>query len=302
MVGVAEWPAAGQAVVAEEARDRGDHAHAQCFLWRKRRQNAGQARGQHRLAGARRADHQQVVAAGCGELEGALGGFLPLDVAQVGIVRGRRQRRRPGRRLKLRALEVIDERQQVGRRHDFAAAGPGGLGTVGRRADQAALAGVGADGGRQHARDRYQRAVEAELAERDVGREIVRRQHLHGHQQAERDGEIEVAALLLHVRRREVHGDPPHRHGQPEPGERAAHPLPAFRHRLVGETHHRERRHARADVNLHVDRQRLDALEGDGLDVGNHAASGLTRPLDVRRAYVLGRLHIRIGMIAQPPQ
>ena len=168
---------------------------------------------------------------------------------------------------------MVDERQQVSGCHDLAATGPGGLRAVGRRADQAALARVGADGGRQHARHRYQRAVEAEFAERDVGDEIVRRQHLHRHQQPERDRKVEVAALLLHVRRREVHDDPPCRQRQSETGERAAYPLTAFRHRLVGKAHHHERRHSPADVHLHVDRQRLDALEGDGLDVGNHGAT-----------------------------
>ena len=162
---------------------------------------------------------------------------------------------------------------QIGGRHHLAAAGPGGLGSVGGRTDQAAFACVGADGGRQHARDRDQRAVEAELAERDVGGKILRRQHLHRHQQPERNGKVEVAALLLHVRRREVHRDPPHRQRQAEAGERAPHPLPALTHRLVGESHHRERGQASADMHLHVDRQRLDPLEGDGLDVGNHAAT-----------------------------
>ncbi len=51
---------------------------------RQRRQQAGQALRQHRLARARRADEQQVVAAGRGDLQRALGVLLALDVAQVG--------------------------------------------------------------------------------------------------------------------------------------------------------------------------------------------------------------------------
>ena len=45
---------------------------------RHRRQQAGKPLRQHRLAGARRADHQQAVAAGGGDLERALGGGLAL--------------------------------------------------------------------------------------------------------------------------------------------------------------------------------------------------------------------------------
>ena len=213
------------------------------------------------------------MTAGSGHLEGALGRLLPLDVAEIGIARGRGERRRLGRRLKLRSLEVVDEGQQVRGRHDLAASGPGGLRAVGRWANQAALAGVGADGRGQDASHREQRAVEAEFAERDVGGEIVCRQHLHRDQQPERDGKVEVTALLLHVRRCEVHRDPLRRQREPETGERAAHPLPALRHRLVGKAHHHERGEARADMHLNVDRQRLDALEGDGLNVGNHGTT-----------------------------
>ena len=46
-------------------------------------QDARQPPGEHRLARARRADHQQVVAAGRGYLERALGVLLPADVGQV---------------------------------------------------------------------------------------------------------------------------------------------------------------------------------------------------------------------------
>ena len=69
----------------------------------------------------------KLWAACSSEFEGALGRLLPLDVAKVGIVRGCCKRCRHWRRLKLRTLEMIDERKQVGGCHDLAAAGPGGL-------------------------------------------------------------------------------------------------------------------------------------------------------------------------------
>jgi hypothetical protein len=61
------------------------HAHG--------RQQAGKALRQHRLARARRAHHQQAVAAGRGDLQRALGAGLALDVGQVGIVRAWRPAR-----------------------------------------------------------------------------------------------------------------------------------------------------------------------------------------------------------------
>ena len=50
----------------------------------QRRQDAGEPLGEHRLAGAGRADHQNVVAAGGGDFEGALRRGLAADVAEIG--------------------------------------------------------------------------------------------------------------------------------------------------------------------------------------------------------------------------
>ncbi len=63
-----------------------DHRDFERFACVERRQQAGQARGEHRLAGARRADHQKIVAAGGCDLERALGRLLALHIAQVGRV------------------------------------------------------------------------------------------------------------------------------------------------------------------------------------------------------------------------
>ena len=51
---------------------------------------------------------------------------------------------------------------------------PGGFGAAGGGADQAFAAGIGADGGRQHARDRGDRAVEAEFAQHREARRARR--------------------------------------------------------------------------------------------------------------------------------
>lgn len=56
-----------------EAADGVDGGGLLRLLLAERRQNAGQAAGQHALAGAGRADEQQVVAAGGGDLQRPLG-------------------------------------------------------------------------------------------------------------------------------------------------------------------------------------------------------------------------------------
>ncbi len=119
---------------------------------RQRRQHARQALGQHRLARARRADVQQVVAAGGGDLQRPLGVLLALDVAQVGAAR-RRRSSGPGfggpsiwvpRKWLTRAISERGAR--IG-----GLAGPGRLGPAGLRADQAQAHGAGGDRGRQGA-------------------------------------------------------------------------------------------------------------------------------------------------------
>ena len=81
------------------------------FLERRRGQDGRQAAGQHGLAGAGRAEHQDVVRARRGDLEGPLGVRLPAHLAEVdlaaalGIRRQRRRRRRDQRAL---AVEVLD--------------------------------------------------------------------------------------------------------------------------------------------------------------------------------------------------
>ena len=136
----------------ELAGDRGDHRHFEQLARRERRQDRGQPARQHRLAGAGRADHQQVVAAGGGDLERALGGLLALDVGEVGQTPGRIRRCPARAATDLRAREMVGDGDQAPRREDrHVAARPGRLRPAGGRADQAAAEGVGGDRGRQHA-------------------------------------------------------------------------------------------------------------------------------------------------------
>jgi hypothetical protein len=83
MVRVAKRPLTQQSAAFQRAGYGVDHRDFECLGWRQGWQNAGQALGQHRLARPRRADHQEVMGTGGGDLEGALGGLLALDIHQV---------------------------------------------------------------------------------------------------------------------------------------------------------------------------------------------------------------------------
>ena len=143
----------------------------------ERGQDGGQAAGEHRLARARRADHQDVVAAGGGDLERALGVSVAAHVA-----RSRRRRRRgtarqapasaAGRIDVALAVQVLDGVVDGAHRDDVDACDDGGLGRVvggheerprRRCARQCSATGSTPRTGRT-------RAVERQLAEDDATR------------------------------------------------------------------------------------------------------------------------------------
>ena len=87
VVGRAEGAMGDEAVVAvEDAGDGVDLGGLEGFFEAQRREDGGQALGEHGFAGAGRADHEDVVATGGGDFESALGYVLAADVAEVGLV------------------------------------------------------------------------------------------------------------------------------------------------------------------------------------------------------------------------
>jgi hypothetical protein len=96
---------------------------------------------------------------------------------------------------------VIEERDEVGRGHHLDVAGPGRLAALVGGADQAEAARRGVEGGEQHAGRRRDAAVEAELPDRDVAGEQLAIDRAHRGEQAERDRQIVVGALLGQIGR-----------------------------------------------------------------------------------------------------
>src|SRR3546814_4758957 len=78
---------AQQLAAFQRSGDRGDHRHFQRLGRRQVRQYAGQAGGEQRLAGPRRAAEKQIVSARRRNLQRALGAFLPLVLRQAGAAR-----------------------------------------------------------------------------------------------------------------------------------------------------------------------------------------------------------------------
>ena len=200
----AERPPVGQRPALDLAGDRGDHGDFQKLGRRQWRQDRRQPRRQHRFAGAGRADHQQIVAAGGGDFERPFGAFLAFDFGKVErrAVHFEDFRLRP--RQHLRALEMVGELNERRGSDDLDfGARPGRFRPAGRRAHQALAARIGPDGGGQDAGHGRDRTVEPEFAQhRETGQRIVRNGADRRHQ-AQRDRQIIVATFLGQIGRRQ---------------------------------------------------------------------------------------------------
>jgi hypothetical protein len=267
---LAKRPAADERAVTQLAGDRMDHRHLKGLRRCERRQQSRQACRQHRFAGAGGTDHQQVVAAGRGDLDRPLGRLLALDVSEVGMPRPVDLQLRCRRRQHLVAFEVIDEGEQRRRRQHRDGAGPGGLAALRLGADQSLAAAARMHRRRQHAGYRRHLAVEAEFAQRDIAGDRVLGDDPHRCQQAERDRQVEMAAFLQQIGGGEVDGDPLRRQAEPHRRQGCAHPLAALGDGLVGQADDGEGRHPVRHLHLDGDVEDVDALEGDGADARDH--------------------------------
>ena len=132
--------------------------------------------------------------------------------------------------------------------------------------------GDGLHGG-DHARDRTHRAVEPQLAHRRPALDASGGKLVVGGQQRQRDGQVEAAADLAHVGRREVDGDPfrgPGATGREQGGAHAVARLTAGR---VGQPDDGEARQPGRGVHLDRDGLALGPEDRGGTDGGEHDGS-----------------------------
>ena len=264
----------------QQPADAVDLRRLQRLVGRERGEDAGHAPREHRLARARRPDHERVVPTGRGHFERALGVLLPAHVGEVdGVGRGGVVLRLADVR-RAAALAVGQERERLGERADAVDLQPvhgGGLGGVLFRHDDGAVAALPRlDGHREDAADGAQRAVERELAadEHLVQHRLRDPARARG-EEAERDGQVERRALLAHVGGGEVHGDGAARHGEAGVLERGPDAVAALAHGAVGQAHHGPPRQVGFDVGLDLDGQRVDSEDGAAPDTAEHGGQGL---------------------------
>ena len=277
--GARNGPLGGEPPVADAGRavDLGD---LERLLEARRRQDPRQPPRQHRLARARRADHQQVVAAGGGDLERALGVLLPAHVGQVGRRRAspRRDRRRPGAPARAPSARGAGRRaaSSVGIALTSIPSTSAASARVRVRHEQAPVPRARARRARRSSVPRTGRSSplsESSPHERAV-LELLGRHLPAGGEQPDRDREVEARARLAHVRGREVHRQPLLREVEPRVEQRRPHALARLPDRPVRQAHEREGGQPAPHVHLDGDLLGVDPVEREGGDRGEHPARG----------------------------
>ncbi len=234
------------------------------LLDRQRRQQPGEPLGEHRLARAGRAEQEQVVPSGGGDLDGGAPGRLPGDVGEVGQRRGvvgRLGHRVVGDRL---AAQQGEQLAQRGDPDGVDAGQQAGLGEVGPRHDDPLHPGPGRDqDGRQHPADRADLTVEAELAEQHDAVERRRRQHPGRGEHGRRQGQVEAAAALGQRRRRQPEGDALGRPLLAGVDDGGAHPVAGLAEGGVGHAGDGQAGQALREVGLDLDQRAVEPDERD---------------------------------------
>ena len=240
-----------------------DRRHLQGLVPLQGRQQAGQARRQHAFAGAGRPAHQQGVPAGGGDLQHPLGRRLATDLRQAGalagVVAGWRRggvARQADIPLQVRAqLGEAVHRQGVG-------AGQGGFVAVARRHHQSMPGAGRRQGAGQDRRHRAQRPGQGQLTDPFHVLQFHPPQLAAGEQDAHRDRQIETAAVLGQVRRRQIDGDALLGKAEAAVDQRRAHPVLALADRGVGQADHGEAGQPRAQMDFNAHRYGADPQGG----------------------------------------
>ncbi len=212
------------------------------------------------------------MAAGSRDFERAFGAFLALDIDKVRQIGGRCAHGRLRARHDLRAAEMVGKRDQAAGGQDIdAGACPGRFRATLCRADQPLSDCVGADGCRKRTGDGCKRSIEVQLADHHIIG-----QHIPGYgtercHQSDGDREVEMAAFLGQVRRGEIDRDLLGRHGEAGGVQGCLHPLAAFGHCLVRQPDDMHAELARADHDLHIDRNAFNALKCYRSDTRDHS-------------------------------
>ena len=210
-----------------------------------------------------------------GDLQRPLGLALALDVAEVLGELAAADQRLIGHGAQRRDGQIAGQvayRLQQGRRGKYlraldAADLPGVL-----RGQQEALHAPlhHGDHHRQRAAHGPDAAVQRQLAEHAQAVQRLLVDHAHAAEYAQGDGQVEGGALLLQVRRGQVHDQPFRREAEAAVLHRRAHPFPGFLHRGVRQADDLKQHHAVGHVHFHFNGEALDAGKTAAGDIGKH--------------------------------
>jgi len=217
----------------------------------------GQAACQQRFSRAKWAGEEQVVAACGSNLERALCAFLPLHLPQVRAADRLLCDAGLWIRQALRSLQMDQQADEVGGRHDRDAAGPAGLCSLRLRADQPLLHRTGVKRRQQHAGGGHDPAVQRHFSHRDELAQLLCIRGTHGCQKRQRDRKVIVRSFFRKVSRGEVDGDPLGWKRQAHGGERCLNALSALADRLVRQAHDGKAGQAGCELALNLHAARL---------------------------------------------
>ena len=240
------------------AGDRADRGHLHRLGVGQVGKHPGETPGQHGLAGAGRAEQQQVVPTGRGHLHRPSGLALADDVGQVRHVAHPLLPQRRVRQGAGAAAQQGDHLGQAGHGQRLGHRGQLGLGdVVGGHQHRAPRASAQAG---QDPADRPDLPVQRQLAEQYL---LPRRQLLQRPQDRHDDGEVEPGAALVGVGRGEVDHDLAGRQPDADGGQRRLGPVGRLGEGGAAPAEQREAGQAVADVRLDGDVGGDQALKGD---------------------------------------
>src|SRR5579885_70092 len=209
-----EWPHAYEARARfEQPGHAVDLGGLDGFVESERRQNRRDALGQHRLPSPRRADHQNVVAAGRSDFNGALGVHLAFDVVEIDVVSAALVQhfcRVHARGFEVaRAVDQVNDFRQRPHTVNVNFAHYSCLRSILYRNDQPANSLLLSHcGDRKCALDWPNAAIERKFAEENVVLQmIVQERAAVCAEDAERNRKVKTRTFFLDVGRRQIDGD-----------------------------------------------------------------------------------------------
>jgi hypothetical protein len=244
--------------------------------WRERRQETGKAAGEHSLAASGRSQKEKVVAAGGSHLERSLGGLLSPYLREVG--RGGRARRGgewrggPGSE-RLNSFQMLQSLREAVETDDGEALSRTGQGrrlrrTGGRQQQLAASETMAELSDREPAADRADGPVQAELSADQPAVQSFLWKGPRGHQDRERDGQVEGRCFLGEIGRGEIDDDGFAAELEAAASKGCPDPFAAFSDRVGVKPQDLGLSRAVVDQDFDVDDSGIDSPEGGGLGSG----------------------------------